>query len=406
MSISEAKRTFAPFVLASSITSFLLLTFVRSHAGIFSNFSHSLSAAAFAAGIFMRNNFWTHAPLRGICERANMARDWSSLEATTPSSGSRGNVFVVSKQEDQCDVDEVHEQPTLYRSQTYGSDRGKHLPEDSRVLCTRQVSQYGRPIVDVGSIGSTCPPSDANMIFSAILQTLRLEIVLRESMKHHGVRKGALWDQDVQVCMRVSSVRLSMSNVQWYGWHIFDRLAPLLHGCIECVRWWEHCSDADKYPTFWTISQQDHWIQHGARACSLCIGFKLPSTYSGLRKERLNNEFQTCSFPIFVRNCARCWLPLIQRMEVCSRCWPEGHPGRRHHSEMLELSLPTHVCRVRTQVWTRSQCHGCRNPRSRHAVRRTEFAWDAKVFPLEVCADENARTGPTTECSLESENCA
>ena len=41
MSISGARWTFAPFVLASSITSFLLLTFVRSHAGIFSNFSHS-----------------------------------------------------------------------------------------------------------------------------------------------------------------------------------------------------------------------------------------------------------------------------------------------------------------------------------------------------------------------------
>ena len=52
MSISEAKWTFAPFVLASSITSFLLLTFVRFYAEIFSNFSHSLSTAAFAAGIF------------------------------------------------------------------------------------------------------------------------------------------------------------------------------------------------------------------------------------------------------------------------------------------------------------------------------------------------------------------
>ena len=53
MSISEAKWTFAPFVLASSITSDLLLTVVRSHAGIFSSFSHSLSTAAFAASIFM-----------------------------------------------------------------------------------------------------------------------------------------------------------------------------------------------------------------------------------------------------------------------------------------------------------------------------------------------------------------
>ena len=39
VSISDAKWTFAPVVLASSITSFLLLTFVRFHAEIFSNFS-------------------------------------------------------------------------------------------------------------------------------------------------------------------------------------------------------------------------------------------------------------------------------------------------------------------------------------------------------------------------------
>ena len=63
MSISEAKWTAAPVVLASSITSFLLLTFVRFHAEIFSNFSHSLSTAAFAAEIFMAwsigINLWT-----------------------------------------------------------------------------------------------------------------------------------------------------------------------------------------------------------------------------------------------------------------------------------------------------------------------------------------------------------
>ena len=52
-SISETKWTFVPDVLASSITSFLLLTFVRFHADIFSNFPHFLSTAAFAAGIFM-----------------------------------------------------------------------------------------------------------------------------------------------------------------------------------------------------------------------------------------------------------------------------------------------------------------------------------------------------------------
>ena len=42
--------TFSPFVLASSITSFLLLTFVKFHAGIFSSFSHSLSTAALCCG--------------------------------------------------------------------------------------------------------------------------------------------------------------------------------------------------------------------------------------------------------------------------------------------------------------------------------------------------------------------
>ena len=50
MSINDAKWTVAPDVLASSITSFLLLTFVRSHARIFSNFSHSSSTAAFRCG--------------------------------------------------------------------------------------------------------------------------------------------------------------------------------------------------------------------------------------------------------------------------------------------------------------------------------------------------------------------
>ena len=53
MSINDAKWTVAPDVLASSITSFLLLTFVRFHAEIFSNFPHSLSTASFALGIFI-----------------------------------------------------------------------------------------------------------------------------------------------------------------------------------------------------------------------------------------------------------------------------------------------------------------------------------------------------------------
>ena len=52
ISINDAKWTVAPDVLASSITSFSLLTFVRFHSGIFSNFSHSWSTAAFVAGIF------------------------------------------------------------------------------------------------------------------------------------------------------------------------------------------------------------------------------------------------------------------------------------------------------------------------------------------------------------------
>ena len=51
-SISEEERTFMPFVLASSITSDLFLTFVLSHTRIFASFSHSLSTAAFAASIF------------------------------------------------------------------------------------------------------------------------------------------------------------------------------------------------------------------------------------------------------------------------------------------------------------------------------------------------------------------
>ena len=65
MSINDAKWTFAPDVLASSITSFLLLPFVRFHAEIFSDFPNSLSTAPFAAGIFRawewgkRINLWT-----------------------------------------------------------------------------------------------------------------------------------------------------------------------------------------------------------------------------------------------------------------------------------------------------------------------------------------------------------
>ena len=47
-SINDAKWTFLPLVLASSITSFRFLTFVSCHAGFFSSFSHYFCAAAFA----------------------------------------------------------------------------------------------------------------------------------------------------------------------------------------------------------------------------------------------------------------------------------------------------------------------------------------------------------------------
>ena len=53
MSINDAKWIVAPDVYASSITCFLLLTFVKFHAEIFSNLPHSLSTAAFAAEIFI-----------------------------------------------------------------------------------------------------------------------------------------------------------------------------------------------------------------------------------------------------------------------------------------------------------------------------------------------------------------
>ena len=54
-SINDAKWTFLPLFLNSSITSFLFLTFVSCHAGIFFSFSHYFSTAAFASGIF---NAW------------------------------------------------------------------------------------------------------------------------------------------------------------------------------------------------------------------------------------------------------------------------------------------------------------------------------------------------------------
>ena len=53
MSINDAKWTLLPLFFASSITSFLFLTFVSCHARIFSSFSHSFSTAAFASVIFI-----------------------------------------------------------------------------------------------------------------------------------------------------------------------------------------------------------------------------------------------------------------------------------------------------------------------------------------------------------------
>ena len=62
-SINDAKWTYLPLFLASSITSFLFLTFVSCHVGIFFSFSHSFSTAAFESGIFMAwgigINLWT-----------------------------------------------------------------------------------------------------------------------------------------------------------------------------------------------------------------------------------------------------------------------------------------------------------------------------------------------------------
>ena len=52
MSISEARRTFPPFVLASSITSFLLLTFVRFHARNFLQFFPFLVHCCLCCGNF------------------------------------------------------------------------------------------------------------------------------------------------------------------------------------------------------------------------------------------------------------------------------------------------------------------------------------------------------------------
>ena len=63
MSINDAKWTVAPDVLASSITCFLLLTFVSCHARIFSSLHHYFSTAAFAScTLMLETSEWTCVP--------------------------------------------------------------------------------------------------------------------------------------------------------------------------------------------------------------------------------------------------------------------------------------------------------------------------------------------------------
>ena len=78
-SIHDAKWTFLPLFLASSITSFLFLTFVSCNAGIFANVSHYFTTAAFAFGIFIAwsigMNLWTR--LLWVLEFIPFAVVWS-----------------------------------------------------------------------------------------------------------------------------------------------------------------------------------------------------------------------------------------------------------------------------------------------------------------------------------------
>ena len=53
MSINVAKWTFFLSLCASRTTSFLLFTLFSYHVGNFTSFSHSLSTAPFASGIFI-----------------------------------------------------------------------------------------------------------------------------------------------------------------------------------------------------------------------------------------------------------------------------------------------------------------------------------------------------------------
>ena len=74
MSFSVAKWTLLPSFCATLMTSLLLFTLVICHAGIFSSFSHSLSTAVFASGIFtawgMRTNLYT---------RLHWLNEWNHL---------------------------------------------------------------------------------------------------------------------------------------------------------------------------------------------------------------------------------------------------------------------------------------------------------------------------------------
>ena len=71
MSINDAKWTVAPDVLASSITSFLFLTFVSCNTGNFFKFSFSFSTVAFAPGIF---NAWGIG--MNLCTRLKWVREF------------------------------------------------------------------------------------------------------------------------------------------------------------------------------------------------------------------------------------------------------------------------------------------------------------------------------------------
>ena len=87
-STNDAKKTFIPLFLASSVTSFLFLTLVSCHTGIFSSFSHYLSTAAFAFGIFTAGGIGINlcTKLWWLSEFIPFAAMWSSWDLCgTPS---------------------------------------------------------------------------------------------------------------------------------------------------------------------------------------------------------------------------------------------------------------------------------------------------------------------------------